>query len=81
MSAIHDESFPEFDALGEPEVRRRLACNEIKVLRQDAARAWLALKDAERVSRTESWARHAAYAAYAAAAIAATSIVITIIIS
>jgi hypothetical protein len=81
MSAIHDKLFLEFEELGESEVRRRLECNEMHILHQEAARAWIALKDAARASRTENWARHAAYAAYAAAAIATMSIITTVIIS
>lgn len=80
MSAIHDEAFAEFEELGEPEVRRRSMCGDFHIMKQEPARVWLALKVAERDSRTERWARHAAYAAYAAAAIAAISIIITIII-
>ena len=80
MSAIHDKSFAEFEALGESEVRRRSMCGDLHIMKQEPARVWLALKDAERDSRTERWARHAAYAAYAAATIAAISIIITVII-
>jgi hypothetical protein len=80
MSAIHDEHFPKFESLGESEVRKLSKCGDLHIMQQEPARVWLALKDAERDSRTERWARHAAYAAYAAAAIAAISIIITILI-
>ena len=52
MSSVHDEAFPEFEALGEPEVRRRLACNQFHIMRQEPARAWLLLKEAEAVAHT-----------------------------
>ena len=54
MSAIHDESFPEFEALGEPEVRRRLACGGLHIMKQEPARAWLSLKEAEASDRRDA---------------------------
>lgn len=84
MSAIHDEAFPEFEKMGEAEVRRKMECGELHNTRQEPAKVWLRLKEAERATsivESVKWARHAAYAAYAAAVIAAISIITTIIIN
>ena len=73
MSKIHDDFFPQFEKMGELEVRRKMECCELQIMQQEPAKAWLRLKDAERsASGGESvrWARHAAWAAYAAALMA-----------
>lgn len=45
----------EFEDLGEPEVRRRLAAKQgLHVTRWSAAEAWLVLKESERVQRAEN---------------------------
>ncbi|MBT9613154.1 MAG: hypothetical protein IV108_07810 [Burkholderiales bacterium] len=54
MSAIHDEAFPEFEKLGEAEVRHRLATNGIHIMKQAPAREWLALKEAESKARADA---------------------------
>lgn len=53
MSALHNEAFSEFEELGEAEVRRRLATNSVHFMKQEAARAWLTLKEAETKARSE----------------------------
>ena len=39
MSAIHDETFSKFEELGEPEVRKRLECNELHITHREPARS------------------------------------------
>ncbi len=53
MSALHDEAFQEFEKLGELEVRHRLVTNGIHIMKQEAAREWLTLKEAKSKARTE----------------------------
>ncbi|MHB1621486.1 MAG: hypothetical protein ACYCTY_16300 [Sulfuricella sp.] len=54
MSALHDEAFPEFEKLGETEVRRRLVTNGFHIMKQEPARAWIALKEAESKARADA---------------------------
>lgn len=54
MSAIHDEAFKEFESLGEAEVRRLLATNGIHITKQEPARLWLTLKEAEAKARADN---------------------------
>lgn len=53
MSAIHNETFSKFEELGEPEVRKRLECNDFNIMHQGPARAWLSLKESEAQKRAE----------------------------
>ena len=53
MAKIHDEYFPEFEALGETEVRRRLACHDFHITHKEPAEAWLIVKEVESKKRAE----------------------------
>ena len=54
MSALDDEAFPEFENLGEAKVRHLLATNDLHIMKQAPARAWIGLKEAESKARADA---------------------------
>ena len=71
MSAIHDEAFAEFEALGEAEVRKRSMCGDLHTMKQEPARVWLALKAASSITAIRRDVRIDRYIAVTAVIIAA----------
>jgi len=54
MSQIHDEEFPVCESLGAAEVRRRLATNQVPIVKRAIWEEWLKLKSGDAAERAEA---------------------------